>query len=62
MRHVFLVLSLVVLGSMTSGCASECEKQCDKAFSDAKAAAGGNWGVLKDAAKAGLKMCKSQCG
>ena len=61
MRQVFWVLGCIVLGSLSTGCASECEKKCDKIFSDTKTAAGGNWGVMEETANAALKLCKSQC-
>ena len=61
MRHFLLSLSVLAVVSLMSGCASECEKKCDKIFSDAKAAAGGNWGMMEDTANAALKLCKAQC-
>ena len=61
MRRLVLVFAMVAFGWVTSGCASECEKKCDKDFSQAKEMAGGNWGAMEKIAKVGLAACKAAC-
>ncbi len=61
MVRVLMVVGLMAFGSLTTGCASECEKKCDKQFNQAKELAGGNWGAMEAAAKMGLAACKSTC-
>jgi len=61
MRRFAVLFAMVAFGWVTSGCASECEKKCDKDFSQAKEMAGGNWGAMEKIAKMGLAACKAAC-